>query len=286
MIPVSQAMPKQRTLTLRDDEYRNEDGIICCKKCRTPRQASITIEGEVYSARVICKCQKEQYDRGEAEEKARRQQQQIERNRSVGLPDPVLRKHTFENDLGYNPKAMEYARNYAEKFDKFRKEGLGLLLWGDVGTGKSFIAGCIANDLLNKGNRVLMTNFSRLLNRLTDLQMGDRNGYIDSLNSFDLLIIDDLGIERNSEFAKEQAFSIIDSRYRSGKPLIVTTNLGLHEMDNASDLWRRRIFDRVRERCIPVKVSGQNIRKILSERTIERGKELLSYGKEGTAAMS
>ena len=45
MIPVSQAMPKQRALTLREDEYRNEVGIICCKKCRTPRQASVTIEG-------------------------------------------------------------------------------------------------------------------------------------------------------------------------------------------------------------------------------------------------
>ncbi|MBE6984992.1 MAG: AAA family ATPase [Ruminococcaceae bacterium] len=276
MIP--RLLPKQRALMLRDDEYRNDEGIIFCKACHTPRQATVAIEGEVYTSRVMCRCQKECYEREEAEEKARRQRQQIERNRSVGLPDPVLQAHTFENDLGYNPKAIEYARNYAEKFDAFCKEGLGLLLWGDVGTGKSFIAGCIANDLLNKNVRVLMTNFSRLLNRLTDLQMGDRNGYINSLNSFDLLIIDDLGIERNSEFAKEQAFSIIDSRYRSGKPLIVTTNLGLHEMDNASDLWRRRIFDRVRERCIPVKVSSQNIRKILAEKTIERGKELLTHG--------
>ena len=76
------------------------------------------------------------------------------------------------------------------------------LLWGDVGTGKSFIAGCIANALLDKGVPVIMTNFARLLNKLTDMYAGDRNAYIDSFNRYQLMIIDDLGIERNSEFAR------------------------------------------------------------------------------------
>ena len=88
---------------------------------------------------------------------------------------------------------------------------MGLLLWGPVGTGKSFIAGCIANALLDQGVPVMMTNFARLLNKLTDMCVGDRNAYIDSFNSFPLLIIDDLGVERNSEFAREQVFSVIDS---------------------------------------------------------------------------
>ena len=100
----------------------------------------------------------------------------------------------------------------------------GLLIWGDVGTGKSFFAGCIANALLEKGVPVLMTNFSRILNTLTGMHFEDRNQFIDSLNRYSLLIIDDLGIERNSEFALEQVFNVIDSRYRSKKPLIVTTN--------------------------------------------------------------
>ncbi len=216
----------------------------------------------------------------EAEWKARRRREEIERNRSIGLTDPVIGKHTFEKDLGYNPRAMEIARNYVEHWEQFKENSQGFLFWGDVGTGKSFLAGCVGNELLNRGVRVLMTNFSRLLNRMTDIQMGDRNGFIDSLNSFDLLILDDLGIERNLEFAKEQIFSIIDSRYRSGLPMIVTTNLTLLELRNPGDLWRMRIFDRVLERCIPVCVNDQNIRKYLAEKAMERGKELLTYGKE------
>ena len=78
---------------------------------------------------------------------------------------------------------------------------------------------------------------------------GDRNANINSFNSFPLLIIDDLGVERNSEFAREQVFHIIDSRYRSQLPMIVTTNLTLKELKDPGDLARARIYDRVLERC-------------------------------------
>ena len=84
--------------------------------------------------------------------------------------------------------------------------------------------------LLDKGIPVLMTNFSRILNTLTGMYSDDRNQFIDSFNKYSLLIIDDLGIERSSEFALEQVFNVIDSRYRSKKPLIVTTNLTLDEL--------------------------------------------------------
>ena len=280
MIPVLEAFTVETDNELREDEHRNDMGLICCKNCHSLRQITLAVGDKQISPRVLCRCQEEERDRMEAEWKARRQREEIERNRSIGLTDPVIGKHTFENDLGYNPHAMEIARNYVEHWEKFKQNSQGLLLWGDVGTGKSFLAGCVGNELLNRGVRVLMTNFSRLLNRLTDIQMGDWNGFIDSLNSFDLLILDDLGIERNSEFAKEQIFSIIDSRYRSGLPMIVTTNLTLLELRSPGDLWRKRIFDRVLERCIPVCVNDQNIRKHLAEKTMERGRELLTHGKE------
>lgn len=127
----------------------------------------------------------------------------------------------------------------------------GLLLWGNVGTGKSFFAGCIANSLLEKGVPVLMTNFSRILNTLSGMHFEDRNQFIDSLNRYSLLIIDDLGIERNSEFALEQVFNVIDSRYRSKKPLIVTTNLTLEELNKPTDMAHSRIYDRILDAVLP-----------------------------------
>lgn len=231
MIPIHAEIENlTRPVQLRADEFLSEDGLIYCSKCRTPRQKRISAVGRTIEPRCMCACQTADYEKREQERKHREFLDMVARNRSVGLPDPELRKHTFENDLGYNPKQIEMAKRYVQHWEEFCKSSAGLLLWGNVGTGKSFIAGCIANALLDKGVPVIMTNFARLLNKLTDMYAGDRNAYIDSFKRYPLMIIDDLGIERNSEFAREQVFSVIDSRYRSQLPMIVTTNLTLEEL--------------------------------------------------------
>ena len=147
---------------LRSDEYIVNDGLIYCSKCHTPRQKRIEVSGKTIEPRCMCACQTEDYDRREQERKHREFLDIVAKNRSIGLPDSSLRKHTFENDLGYNPKQMRMAKRYVQHWEELRKNATGLLLWGDVGTGKSFIAGCIANALLDKGVPVIMTNFARL----------------------------------------------------------------------------------------------------------------------------
>ena len=260
---------------LRSDEYIVNDGLIYCSKCHTPRQKRLEVSGKTIEPRCMCACQTEDYDRREQERKHREFLDIVAKNRSIGLPDSSLRKHTFENDLGYNPKQMRMAKRYVQHWEELRKNATGLLLWGDVGTGKSFIAGCIANALLDKGVPVIMTNFARLLNKLTDMYAGDRNAYIDSFKRYPLMIIDDLGVERNSEFAREQVFSVIDSRYRSELPMIVTTNLTLEELQHPEDLSRSRIYDRVLERCLPIRVNDQNIRELNQVATFAQAKQLL-----------
>ena len=69
-----------------------------------------------------------------------------------------------------------------------------------------------------------MTNFPTILNRLTGMFSEDRADFIASFDEYDLLIIDDLGVERSTEYAMEQMFFVIDSRYRSRRPMIITTN--------------------------------------------------------------
>ena len=261
--------------SLREGEYLGEDGLIYCSKCRTARQKRIEVSGRMIEPRCMCACQTAAYEQQEQERKYREFLDRVEKNRSVGLTDPVLRRHTFENDLGYNPQQMDMAKRFVQHWEEFQKDSMGLLLWGPVGTGKSFIAGCIANALLDRGVPVMMTNFARLLNKLTDMYAGDRNAYIDSFNSFPLLIIDDLGVERNSEFAREQVFSVIDSRYRSQLPMIVTTNLTPKEMKNPADLSRARIYDRVLERCTPIRVDNQNIREQNKADNLKKSKQLL-----------
>ena len=199
----------------------------------------------------------------------------MSRLKSVGLQDKALQYCTFENDKGFNPE-MDRARAYVERWEEMLESNTGLLLWGDVGTGKTFFAGCIANALIERGVPVLMTNFARILNTLTDLRSEERNRFIDEMNEYPLLILDDLGIERNSEFALEQVFNVVDSRYRSGQPLIVTTNLTLSELKNPADLAHARIYDRVLERCVPLKINNRNIRKDNAKIQMERARALFA----------
>lgn len=260
---------------LQPDEYLNEsDHLIYCTKCHTPRQGRYTLQGRVFMPPIRCKCQQEIYDQEEARRKLSERQAEIKRMKASGLQDKSLYDYTFEKDTGINPE-MHLAHKYVENWDDMKARSSGLLLWGDVGTGKSFFAGCIANALLEKGVPVLMTNFSRILNTLSGMHFEDRNQFIDSLNRYSLLIIDDLGIERNSEFVLEQVFNVIDSRYRSKKPLIVTTNLTLTELNNAPDVAHRRIYDRILERCAPIRINNRNIRQDNASANLQEAKKIL-----------
>lgn len=264
------------TEQLREDEYfEATKGLVYCLRCGTARQLRIEVSGEVIKPRCMCACQAEAHEQREEERRHREFLRVVERNRTVGLPDPGVWEYTFENDLGYNPKQMEIAKKYVDNWDTCYRNGLGLIFWGDTGTGKSYLAGAIANALLDQGVQVLVTNFVRLVNHLTDMYAGDRNSYIDSLNAYQLLIIDDLGVERKSDFAQEQVYNVIDSRYRSQMPLIITTNLTLKEMKNPADVSKARIYKRVLERCTPVKVNDQDIRKMHAAANMQLVKSLL-----------
>lgn len=170
---------------------------------------------------------------------------------------------------------MDLAKKYVEEFAEMKKENCGLLLWGDVGTGKSHFAGCIANELLEKGISVCMTNFAVILADMTNFEI-NKNDYIQKLNQTELLIIDDFGIERNTSFALEQLYYIIDSRYTSNKPLIITTNILLSELqDKNIESEFRRLYDRIIEMCVPIKFSGESKRLKKADEKFDKLKKTL-----------
>ena len=190
-----------------------------------------------------------------------------------------MREWSFENDNGANP-SMEYAKCYVENWPDMRKEGHGLLLWGGVGTGKSYMAACIANALLEKEVRALMTNFATIINGIFSAY--DKNDYIDYICGYDLLIIDDLGVESHSEYRMEGLFNVIDRRVRSGKPMIITINLTIKEMEETKNLSEARIYNRIRAVCQPVQVKGESQRKAIRRKKKEKIREFFDIdGKEG-----
>lgn len=151
--------------------------------------------------------------------------------RQKGIQDTHLLDWNFR--VAEDTPYVQMGKRYVNNWKQVKAENLGLLFWGDVGTGKSFLAACIANGLLDQGVSVRMTNFTWILNKLSDLQVKERCQYIASFGKVDLLIIDDLGVERNSEFALEQVYAVIEERYKANLPLIITTNLTPKQMRSA-----------------------------------------------------
>ena len=103
-----------------------------------------------------------------------------------------------------------------------------------------------------------------------------RNEYITRLCSFPQLILDDFGMERGTEYGLEQVYNVIDSRYRSGRPLIVTTNLTLEDLQHPEDTAHARIYDRLIEMCSPVRFTGSNFRKATAQEKMEQLKKLMN----------
>lgn len=241
----------------REDEYV-KDGMIYCKKCHQPRRRWIPIFNSY--ATVLCKCQAEEHEQQKAEQEKRERIAKIARYRNAGFKDKDLQNCRFEYDDSKDSKASMMCRKYAENFSEFKKSGKGLILFGGVGTGKTYLASCIANELIDRSIPCMVTNFTRIINTLQGMFDGKQE-YLDSLNEFDLLVIDDLGIERNTEYVNELVYNIIDARYRSGKPMIVTTNLKLSDLHNATETSKARIYSRIIEMCLPVLVDGEDRRK-------------------------
>ena len=256
------------------NDYTNEEGLLMCGKCNTPKQCRVTIFDQVRTPMCLCKCETEKRDREEAERKRIEFQATVKKLRQSGFPESDMENWTFENDDMSNERISKIARNYADNFEKMREKGKGLLLFGTVGTGKTYAAACIANDLISKGYPVLMTNFSRIRNTIQGMYEG-KQAYLDSLNRHPLLILDDLSAESKSEYMQEIVFSVIDARYRAGLPLIVTTNLTGEELKHPAETMNQRTFSRLLEMCLPVEVAGNDRRRDRLKEDFAEFKDLL-----------
>ena len=212
-------------------DYYGADGLLSCGKCHTPKEAFFA-KGLVLIGKnkhpVECACHKAEREQQEAAVKEQKHLDLVRQLKAEGFSDPALLEWTFANDNGRSLQ-MRHTHRYVEQWQTIHAENIGLLLWGGFGTGKSFLAGCIANALMEQKVPVCMTNFAHVVNELNSSFSG-QNKVVDRLCRYPLLIIDDFGMERGTEYALEQIYNIVDSRYRSRKPLIVTTNLTLDEI--------------------------------------------------------
>ena len=240
------------------DYVNDEDGFVYCGKCHTAKQQVVNIGGVSRKIPKNCDCRSKEIEQERKEMAEFERSMRIGRLKSMAFDDNLLYKQTFEREDG-SLEHKQAGLNYVKHFENMEKENIGLILTGAVGTGKTYLASSIANALIEKGISVRMTNFGVILNDMMNLQI-DKNKYIKNLNSNRLLIIDDFGIQRDTSFALEHIFNIIDSRYRANKPIIVTTNLSIAHLMNTTDLKEKRIYSRLLEMATPLIFNGENHR--------------------------
>ncbi len=134
-----------------------------------------------------------------------------------------------------------------------------LLFYGETGTGKTFLANCIAKSLLDKEKIVIYQTAFKLLEILEEIRFGkdgDKDKYA-LLFEADLLIIDDLGTEMTNTFTNSELFNIINSRLLSNKKTIISTNLSPKEI---MDRYDDRIFSRLFSKFIVLHFFGKDLR--------------------------
>ena len=214
-----------QTLKAEEEIINNKHSKII-KRCETCGEV-IEYKENYYDYARDCKCVKRA-----------RTQAKINRFKKLSITD-----RNFKNDIFKNAKLEKNTeefnlytkiKKYVKSFDEILKLNDGLLFKGDCGTGKTFLANCICNFLIENGYSVLsfkLADYFRVLREDFELKTGLETKMLEAIKEADMLFIDDLGSEKLSEdWGKEKLFSLIDTRYGAKKPILITTNLTTLEM--------------------------------------------------------
>ena len=162
-------------------------------------------------------------------------------------------------DLTHFRKCVDVCHNFVQNF---KQDYHNLFFYGTVGTGKSFLSGCIASELLQSGHSVIYFSASGLFDTLARYTFDTRvkealSGFYEDIYNCDLLIIDDLGTEMTNTFVASQLFSCLNERHLRQKATIISTNLSLEEL---RDRYSDRVFSRITSHYDLCKLTGPDIR--------------------------
>ena len=228
-----------------------------CKNCHTARV--YVSDDKKFVARCMCKCE------SEAEERRRQEQQRQQaidefnnrsrlsmigsRYRGIRFTDATI---TDNNRAVYNK-----CRNYVSHAKEIRENNIGLYIYGDNSSGKTYLTACVCNELLWRGYRCVYTNLATMLNEIRGSYDGQGMGeceLISRLQAYDFAFIDDLGKEfigreynaASSKWAEEKLFEVINARYNAQKPTIFSSNYSIAELASVLSL-DKAIIERINE---------------------------------------
>ena len=241
---------------VRESGDYDKDGLLYCGMCHTAKQVVIPFGGKQNIMPCMCKCAEERYNAERQSVADRELSYLIGRYKAEAFPNPEMLRWTFDNDDSGNPELSRLCRNYAKKF---RSDSKWLLLYGNTGVGKTYMAAAIANAVMDNGFSAKFTTVSQFERRLWNTQ-SKRELYAE-YTECGLLVIDDMGAERNSEYMNEILFNLIDERLKRQKPVVITTNLPQEFIANPEGVSMQRIMSRIYERSVIYLCKGGDRRR-------------------------
>lgn len=264
-------------------DYRDAEGILRCGACGEPKETRQRMPealrakfGEYKALPVLCRCELERQERERVAIENAERTEEIARNRDRCFPYPELARMTMAADDRSNPGVSRLCERFIQRIDEFEAQGAGLLLYGAVGGGKTFHAAAIANAAIDRGKTALFTSLSTLGARMSANYGNDRLRTLSEICGYDVVVLDDLGIERSTDTMNENVYQIVNALYSSRSLVIFTTNLSPTAMMQETDPNRQRIYSRIFEMAQPVEVRGDDRRRTQSEAKAELYRSLTS----------
>jgi len=266
---------------LREDEYLDENGVICCLKCHTPRE--YIDDTFPFRPRCLCKCQGEKVKRQDEIDKRKDHFNRFECLQRYSSIQRDYAKVSFDNTTlqGRDESfinAFNRCKKYVEIAEEVKRNGYGIYLYGeDSGIGKTHLINCIANKLKSQYYPVLVLSESDILKAIKETfgykTDETEKSVIDKLVSIDFLFIDDLGTEtynygNEAKWIQGKMYDIIDRRYNSKKPTIFSSNNSIPELISTVEIMKKTVDRIVGCSNVVLNIKGESMRKIRRKKDI------------------
>lgn len=245
------------------------------------KSITFTLGGQTFQVSAMSEKENARYQEQKRIDEQKRKQDALQRLKLNSLMDKQFYQASFATANISSELAPYYrlGKKYVKQWKDMKKNNMGLIFYGLPGTGKSHLSFCIANALLEQYVPLIATSVNALIAKLKEVsKFGTEEEILfwQRIGRADLLVLDDLGAEYTNDWANAKMYEIIDARYRSKLPIIITTNLTPNVLKQRLTYGGiPRTFDRIMEMCSPIEIKANPLRQQKGKEKMARLKRMM-----------